>query len=253
MTLRNLGCLHDDPASHRGEPLDRIAAVRAIGVLPESVDLTQYVTTIPDQRGSSCVGHAIAQCLRIRAAIMGRVIDPSALAIYAEARSFESPGLDRLPDVGSYPEKAFAALAAFGAVDRLRWDDDADLGAPVTVDVYEAGYVAIVTGEYAIPTGPGCDEEIRKALAAGYPVFWTRNVDEAYMDLENELYTDMLGPSKGGHAGCLMRYDANSFSDAGSWSRNHGVNGFARIGTDFIQSENVRQLKVVTFALMSVQ
>jgi len=216
-------------------------------------DMRPFVHIIPNQRGNSCVGHAIAQCLRVRAAISGINIDPSALAIYAEARALEHRGAKILPDVGSYPEHAFAQLRTFGAVARSRWDDESSLEEPVPEDVYEAGFIAVVIGEYVIPTGRGAWDGIRKAHAARRPVFWARDVDTAYEDLGGELYRGITEPVRGGHAGCLVFSDDVGSYDAGSWGRQHGANGFAHVSREFIESEHVHTIKAFTATIAVVQ
>jgi hypothetical protein len=251
--MRPTGALRDPVGCERGEPLHRLGAIRAERTLPESVDLRPFVTTIPEQRGESCIGHALAQALRVRAAIMGITLDPSAMAIYAVARELEAPGADELPDAGSYPFRAIEGLSDWGVVARRRWSDDVDASKPVAIDVLEAGATAYVTGEYAISSkGAARGIEIRQALAAGHPVFWARDVDRAYMRLRGDIYRGLTEPAVGAHAGCLVGYDADSVTDAGSWGRTHGADGFARIAWEFVESERAYSFTVITFAPTAV-
>lgn len=254
--IRKLGALRDAPGTERGEPLEKLIATRiALPQLPVLVDMRSIVSTIPDQGNeNSCVGHALAQAIRVRSAYMGRVVDPSAKAIYAVARKLESPDAAYLPDEGSYPEKAFEGVDIVGVCARERWPDRVDPTQPVPLDVLEAGRFAMMSGEYAIPTGRGCVDAIKRALAAGHPVFWTRDVGHTYMALNATSYRYVGDREEtGGHAGCLVGYDPFGAWDAGSYGRGHGANGFTHNAWDFIRSGAVHKFKVITTALVEVQ
>jgi hypothetical protein len=248
--IRPCGALPDDPSTDRGEALDcLVAAARAAP--GRSASLRHLVDVIPDQgMESSCVGHAIAQCLRVRSRAQGSPIDPSAKAIYALARQLDDPRVRRLRDKGSHPEKAFLGLSDWGAVARARWTDDADVHAPVPIDVLEAGAVARVTGEYTI--GLNRRLEIERSLTAGYPIFWVRRVDRAYQSWPGGLYPGLTGEPIGLHAGAIVEYDDLGVWDAGSYGRGIGNGGFVHYSWRFFETSDVRLLKVVALAPLEV-
>jgi len=241
------GCLRDEPGDERGVRIGRLVG----GItreLPAAVYLfPDFVERIPFQNGESCVGNAIAQALRVRSAIEGDEIDPSAMAIYALARQVAEPTRWTLRDEGSYPARAIEGLESWGVVDRERWPDDTDPRERVTVDVLEAGKVALVRGVYRIDeAGEERGLRIRQALYDRRPVFWCRMIDVAYERLGDTLYRGLSGSPVGGHAGCLVGYDAAGVWDAGSWSRTHGRDGFAHIAWSFVQSDDAFSFYVFT-------
>ncbi len=253
VTWRPVGAIRDPAGKERGEPLRRLVGVGQ--VLPESVDLRPFVARIPSQRGNSCVGHSMAQALRVRAAFQGVAIDPSALGIYALARQLENPNADHLPDVGSYPYRALEAMQQWGVVARARYVDESALGAPVPVDVLEAGAVARVTGEYRLAsTGSRLRLEIQTALASAYPVFYCQEVDDSYQRYHGGIWRGLAGASAGGHAQCLVGYTPDYVIVAGSWGRDFGENGFAFVAWSFIEaSAHVYDFQVISMSPKAVR
>lgn len=249
--MKPLGAHRDPEGEARGEPLERLAAVRMLPSVPVGVDLRPFVAAILEQSGSSCVGHALAQALRVRAAIQGTILDPSPMAIYAMARELETPGRMRLPDAGSYPNKALAGLNDWGVCRRTRWPDDVDPGERVPIDVLEAGVTAYITGEYRI----GLDRvtEVRRALGAWHPVFFAMNVDATYMSYRGGLWPGMSGSPQGGHAQCIVGYDDLGVLVANSWGRSFGINGFAHIAWEYIDSDDCFDFQVITAAPAGVE
>lgn len=253
--MRPLGALRDFPGTERGEPLSRLAAVNRVTV-PESLDLRSYVRTIPDQgQTSSCVGQALAQCLRVRSVIQGSPIDPSAMAIYAMARTNERPSAKTLPDNGSYPARALEALSEWGVVAEARWPQSSSPTAPVPTDVYEAGTEAYVTGEYLIASaGDARGLEIRQAIAARHPVFFVMAVTDSYERLASLDAWDGMGQSsRGDHAQAIVGFDTAGVIVAGSWGESFGLRGFTRVAWRYVESPRCGNFHVVAIAPTRVQ
>jgi hypothetical protein len=241
------GCLRDPEGAARGDDVDRL--VGGSSLVPDEAYLLSHVAVVPSQRGSSCVGHALAQCLRIAAHRDGTAIDPSALAIYALARQLHAPSATRLPDVGCYPHRALEALEQWGACSTDRWPDAADLGACVPVDVLEAGAVARVTGVYRIAEGGAARvRRVRAAIAQGHPVFFGMSTGDEYAFGPSRWPYEGEGTGHPGHAQVIVGYRPGAVLAANSWGRAWGLGGFAWISDNWISSDGVYGLHVVTAA-----
>lgn len=250
----NFGALRDPPGTVHGEPLERLVGVRNLAPFALPFDMRPFAKTFKSQRKQECVGQAIGQCSRVGAELVGVTLDPSVMAPYSMALVREhGPRATYLPDRGCFPAFAFEELREYGLVASARWPDDIDPTLPPPEDIYEAGFIAIVTGEYEIPTGPDCQGEIEKALAAKHPVFWTRDVDASYSSLGGELYQGLAGEVLGGHAGCLLFSDAQGAYDAGSYGLSHGVRGVTHQSWAFLKSKAVHMFKAFTSVILVVQ
>jgi hypothetical protein len=248
--MRGTGALPDDPSADRGEPLDRLVAV-ARAELPSAASLREHVEIADQGTENSCVGHALGQCLRVRSRVQGSPIDPSPKAIYAIARQLAAPGARRLDDRGSHPEKAFLGLSDFGVPARSRWPDSIAVHSTLTIQELLAASVAYVTGEYTI--GEDRRGEVMRAIAAGHPCFWVRAVDRSYQFWRGGLYTGLASAAIGLHAGAIVEYDADGFVDAGSYGVGHGAGGLTHHAWRFLESSDVRQIKVITSAPLEVR
>lgn len=244
-----------DPALERkrGQPLGHLVG-SIVRPTPERVDLRSLAWRIPNQIGQSCGGHALAQCVRVRSAYEGPSLDPSGMALYALARHLDAPSSSGpLPDLGSRPNRMIEAAQNWGVVKRIRWPDSVDPTRRITADVLEAGATGLLTGAYYVDEEIDRRTRIRQALAQGHPVFWGREIDEAYQRLTGwRLYPGLTGPSLGGHAGCLVGYDDRGVYDAGSWGEFHGEFGFAHIAWDYVLSDHAWGFYVVTHAPLEV-
>jgi hypothetical protein len=242
---RPTGCLRDPIGCGRGEDIALLVPVSAAGRdVPESSTLEYFVVEIHDQTGQSCVGHALAQCLRVRAAVLGRTIAPSAMAIYAVARELDRPGVTPLLDHGSFPAMAIEGLSDWGAVDEARWPDDSPIAESVPSDVLEAGALAHVSGEYRIDSD--VKNAVKRAVSAGYPVFFAMAVDATYSDYPGGVWRGISGEITGGHAQVIVGYDSESVTVANSWGRGWGEQGLSRVEWGVITGRDAYDFYIIT-------
>lgn len=252
--IRPLGALPDPAHLARGKPIRELVGA----ALDESddnflsaIDFRRHAR-IRDQRGNSCVGYALAQCLHVRASLLDYELDPSALAIYAIARELEAPSrrwpADPLPDVGSYPFRAIEGLEEWGVVARTRWPDEGDVGAPVPQDVLEAGALARVDGVYRfVDAGSDRMRAIRRAIGQGHPVFFAMRVDDSYMvHVGDGVWGGLTGPVRGGHAQCIVGYRPGAYLVANSWGTGWGFGGFAWVASEWLNTDYCFDFTAIT-------
>lgn len=241
--MRPLGHLRDPEVMAVGERLV------ATGPLAASADISGRIATIYNQRGNSCVGRALSQCIWIVGGL-----DASAHAIYALARQLAEPFVAHLVDRGCYPYRALEALEECGIVATARWDESVDLSVPVPYDVLEAGYDGLVTGIWRVyDAGEERLYAVRKALTDGFPVFFGMDVDAEYMDGRFGTYQG-VNQVRGGHAQVIVGYRDSRFLVCNSWGRDWADGGFAWIDERYIADpEHVYDVTLITAAPRVIQ
>jgi hypothetical protein len=206
--------------------------------LPERVDYSALLATVPDQGNtSSCVGQAFATSVYLRARIAGTPIArPSAKAIYDIARLLDAPR-SLLEDRGARPRAAIAGMMTFGIVSDERWPlTELNVNALPSFDVIHSAIDARVSGYYRIASGAGCAATLRQALAKGFCPAFAMEVDESYEGISSsEVYTGPTGPLLGGHMQTIVGYAPGRFVIAGSWGPSFARGGFACIDESFFE------------------
>lgn len=73
--------------------------------------------------------------------------------------------------------------------------------------------------------------EVKSQLAAGFPVVIGMMVDDGFMKLSREIYSERSGRALGGHALVVVGYDDNfqAYKVINSWGTDWGDNGYGRI------------------------
>lgn len=226
---------------------------KLFGLMPDTVpaayNFRDFVSLFADQRGGSCVGQAFSDAIRTRSNIEGHSIDPSALSIYTLARQLETPGKKTYADNGSDPYWAVVGLKSFGIVANSRWPDEtSSLVAPVYADVLEAADHAIVTGVFSIEdTGTDREIRIKQAVSEDHPVAFPMPVDQSYMNYSGlSTWPGVTGEVIGGHMQYIAGYRDDSVLVKNSWGKNWGDGGFSWVSWDWILSENVPELFIIT-------
>lgn len=246
---RPLGVLRDPPGTERGISLRHLVA-GSVGAVPSAFSLADRITAGLDQYKETCVGAALYHGLKLAAHTAGFDIDPSYRAIHTIARMLEDLRATRLPDRGCYPHLALEGLEDWGVVARTRWPDDSDIGAPVPIDVLEAGAVARVTGVYRVfETGDELVALLRRSIFEGHGAFYAGSVGAAYKRLGGEVY-DGDATSDGDHARLLVGYRPGAFLELNSWGLGWGEGGFGWISEAYVRRAFAHT--VITAAPMEV-
>lgn len=214
----------------------RLTGTAGVVTLPEEIDLSSYVYEVFHQgQTSSCVGHALAQAIRIRQTqLLSKIVEkPSPLFIYALARQNES-ALDR--DEGCMPRSALKALMKLGFCSERCWPlKQETLFTMPSATAFQDAYDHRFVGGYYNLLGNSTQsraQQIRIALYYGYPVVFGMQVDEAFEDYTGGISARPTGELLGGHMMCLLGYGPGYFRGVNSWGENWGENGFFRITED---------------------
>jgi hypothetical protein len=250
--VKGRGFLPDDPGAVLAEGLTR--SIRKLVRASEPAESWTHepsVMTIPDQGGtSSCVGQAFATAIETLAHVSGNPIErPSALAAYTGGRLLGEPHRP-LVDGGSRPLDVLAALSTYGLVRESRFPfSEAGVNAPLPMDVFQHGADALLAAHYRITSDVA--NALRQTLFSGFVPVFAMEVDEAFMDLGDELYAPG-GASLGLHMQAIVGYSRGEFLIAGSWGRSWARGGFARISADFLESRKCSSFIVPTIIPLKV-
>lgn len=217
----------DKPIAHL------VGAVRAAAGRPDTLSLEQYFPTPLDQGDtSSCEAHATSAALVIRAAVSGAPIAmPSRAALYAMALEFDNgPSASPLLDVGTFARSIAYALATDGVCSETRWPfakliktpspdgiQPAVVRRPPWDALQNASDARVTDFAWVLSDGAQRCEEIRDALAKGFPVVYGMPVDAAFEQGGSDVYTGLSGPSLGGHCLCIVGFRPGAFRVLNSW------------------------------------
>lgn len=203
---------------------------------------------------SSCTGNSSALAIQAR---MPRMPDgsfaplPSRLWLYYFARAKEN---DTAQDDGAQLADVFAAAAALGFPPESAWSFSEDLAKitahPDYTAAFEAADQRLIKGAYRITTrGDQRVANVKAAIHLGHPVVWGTSLDEAFMDLgPTDVWPGLTGPSVGGHAMVLHRFDGDMFWTRSSWGEDYADGGSARITADAVASSAASDFWVVETA-----
>lgn len=231
---------------------------------PPSWSNRKLILDILDQgQLGSCVANATAQA--VRAAHVREGIDRppllSRLALYYLARAFTH---DQHQDTGTYTRSACQALAKFGFCPEDVWpyDDTATPGAHGEVPrfarmpspaAFRAGFDQIAaTGPAAYmritETGTARLDVIKRAIVAGYTVFFGTAVSERFCSVE-------LGPTPqkppigeqiaGGHELLVVGYTPEGFDICNSWGSTWNGEGYCTFAPEYLSWSETSDLWVI--------
>ncbi len=203
---------------------------------------------------SSCTGNSTAVAIQAR---MPRQADgsfaplPSRLFLYYFARAKEH---DTANDDGAQIADVFAAAAALGVPPESAWTFSDDLpkiaAHPDYTAMFEAADQRILKGAYRITArGDQRIANVKAAIAIGHPVVWGTQLDDAFMNLSaTDVWPGVKGPSIGGHAMVLHRFDGDLFWTRSSWGDGYADAGSARISAEAIASSDASDFWIVETA-----
>lgn len=215
------------PKDDRDWPLAKFG-VGASSSIPDSIDRSSLIEDIYTQDGPSCTGWGATRGWFTRARIQGDSAAkyPNAPAVYALARAREvGPGwADPLPDDGAYVRFALDAMNECGVLALDGWVPPDRRTRPNWRALQDSSDRRGV--RYALCASPN---EIKLALAAGHPVVVGWDWDTSLRDFTGGVWTGPVGESVGGHATCLIDYDARGPRGVNSWGREYGEDGCYRV------------------------
>lgn len=157
-------------------------------------------------------------------------------------------------DTGRQIADVFTALARLGFPEEQFWPFSDNPTKINTHPNYTAYYAAadqrVITGAHRITTrGNQRIENVKAAIAAGHPVVWGTALDDAFMNLgASDVWPGLRGPSIGGHAMVLHRYDGAILWSRSSWTDGYADGGSARVHQDAVASSDASDFWVVETA-----
>ena len=207
-----------------GEP----SRIDLIGSLPLRVN---------DQRSTnSCVGQALSVGIRL-AHIVQHGRDPGILSARWAYRAALSVAGAEMVDMGCQPRHAIKAAQKGGVATEAAWPWDArdPLAHPGLMATRSARHLVGVRAYYAIAPGRSAPQEIRQALACGFPVMMARGVDEEYCQNRGPRLVATSGAVVGHHATLLYGYDSAGAFEQNSWGTDWRIRGRVSIAWNIIE------------------
>lgn len=220
------------------------------GLANESMELEGCVPGILSQgMASACVGYAIGTAIDARLRKLGRWDAPitSKRGIYDVGRVLDrvSPD-DLLPDEGCQPRFAMRGIREWGVATEDRWPSPAleTITESPPLDVLMQASSAKLDAWWRIDsTARERVEDICQALAAGYPVVFGTDVDQAFMDYSGKRPVGPHNPkdTQGGHMLLFVGYTttngARVLRGVNSWGIDWGDKGFFWASEAFVMDE----------------
>lgn len=241
-------------AELRSRHLGRLFGASTPGPRLSSLSHEEKLDRVLDQgTTNACVGCAMGSALYLAGAMprRTRIVRPSELAIYANARLADAPGMP-LADIGCRPSSAIRMADKHGIVSSDRWPFDlalVDMAPPF--DVYVAGEGAQVTGWYRIAPIDDVAGLMRRALEAGhFPIFGT-TVDDAFRDWAGPgVYGQFArsGPVRGLHMVTAVGFREGAIRVLNSWGSSWGDGGLCWMADEWVNSSHVSDVLVITAA-----
>ena len=275
MVEHRLGHLPDPPIHTQYTPVRRL-----IGAAPPPPstceDMIPLADVVLDQPGQTCVGHGLAGCAYVREAServaqlmrLGSTAESAVMRALAAPRLFPSPTFiysnacarGRYDgEFGVVPIDAITALADYGYCGIDAWGDDLDhlgfnrAGQPIArqpdADAYRLAADQRTIRTYRIMTdGTGAVDDVKRAIAAHYPVALALQVNDAYMTATDQVWRG-IGPALGGHYVYAVAYTPDYLWTVGSYGRSFGMSGWVKVAWSAIGDPDVTSDRyAVTFA-----
>ncbi len=204
-----------DPAQYAGIPL----ATRSFGgVLPDSKELAPFATPGSQGQQGSCVAFAVAFALKTYQEAIERNWPINNEHIFSPAFIYNQVKLSDCQGGSTFPD-ALNLLTSAGVpslADFPYTDADCDRLPDPIVQQHALEFRA----DHWRRVNTLDEMEIKTHLAAGFPVLFGMEVDEAFQHLAaGAVYQNFVGPSLGGHAMILTGYDKEkgAFHILNSW------------------------------------
>lgn len=219
---------HDPRDKKLGAVLDTHAAAP-----PPAADLRHSSVTAKDQGNtSSCTGQSSSQALRL-AYLKAGIACPELSALTAYYWGRAESGEER-QDEGSYLRDIIQAFKRFGCADEAAWPfSEANVNVGPGHTAYRSAFDRHGPKAYYRVESAN---DVRRAIAAGYPVVGGWQVSESFMDWNGHA---PIGAQTtgivGGHAMPICAYDPGGFWLLNSWGTGWGRDGgYALVTEAFI-------------------
>src|SRR6266404_2191851 len=247
----------------------------------EAMAMEQYITGFFDvkNQGSTgeCLAFAYARAAQLRCEVQLVPLKewPSTTGLYTVARAYERKRLSFTPDntplvdEGSIPQDMAQGANEFGFALDSQWPFDPDpaaVNAEPNIDELRAASKGRFPGNYRITsTGSQRVEDVKQALAAGYPVVIGVRVDLPFEEyaggiaeagttppIPNAVTKPDLSQDQGGHGLCLLGYktfpgQVTLFRGCNSWDITWGDHGLFWADVLWLCDDSVMDILVVTF------
>jgi C1A family cysteine protease len=244
---RGLGHIPDAakaPDELRDWTLDEPISLRArfAASPPPAADLGELVVDVLDQgKLGSCVANATAQALRMRHVAQGvaRPILASRLMVYFLARSIDHTTGE---DAGTQVRSAFRAIEKLGFAPEEVWpydDGPSRFKLFPSSAAFKAAHDQKSPTSYHRITSTGHEKlvDIKRAIAAGYPVVFGTEVDAEFCDgsfySKKVLLPPKSGASVGGHSMLFTGYSGDTLKVLNSWSKAYGDHGYVYFSPEY--------------------
>jgi hypothetical protein len=196
----------------------------------------------------SCTGNSTAVAIQAKMPKINGAWAPlpSRLWLYFGARALED-SIDQ--DAGAMISDIFGWAAKMGYPPETAWaypdvnaDEATQLAKCVAMPDWRAFQLAadqkVIKGAYRLAsTGQARVDDVKRAIAAGYPIVWGTSLDQAFEDLlPTHVWPGVRGASIGGHAMVLHRFDGDIFWSRSSWTADFADNGSARVSAEAVAS-----------------
>jgi hypothetical protein len=187
---------------------------------------------VTQQIANNCCAHALADSAFSVASHDERPIPrPSVSALYAGARQLVAgPGVPLL-DQGSQLRAMFQFASTWGLVAENRFPEvPATTNMTPPDDVYRQGERSKLLAYYQVSTGSGCSDRIRAAVYRGRFPLIALVADDAFANVNAEVWTGPGGAKLGGHCVFVCGYRENVnglavFLFQNSWGPDFGFDG----------------------------
>lgn len=206
---------------------------------------------IDDQQGSSCTG-SYPMLVESWCAWRGIPCDPVSRRFgYTLGREIANPNA-QLVDGGTNPAAVVEGMRRIGVSPEAAWpsgdlakiNERLDFFSEEVACTFQVTQIAVIEED-----GDARCAAIRRAIAAGFPVGFAMDVDDAFEAWNSDaVYTGPTGPSLGNHALRIVGYRPCAFRVANSWGTSFGDGGFIWIADSFIGSDKCFDFYALNFA-----
>lgn len=208
----------------------------------DRVDLRPFVVEVLDQGNTNtCAAHAVAQAIRVLATQKNGLAAslPSRRYLYRDAVGYgHAHRGEPLVDQGTTFGDLFSATQWVGVVeeDEWPWDEHNVLKEPPLKLFREGTDRRWTLGAYVPLRKAQRVDDMKRALSLGHPCVVGVTIDEAFEDMDGPRVVRDLGPSVGGHAMCVVGFDADGVLLVNSWNTGYRDGGYVTLSWDLVAS-----------------